>query len=88
MQKILLIKLLTKFSASASQMSECSDGPKYWLIDIDKTGMTEITEEQVEQIVKDFEYIFLDKKVIKFKILASLTTSKVSTFLSLFISNK
>lgn len=61
------IKKLSKFSASASQMAECSDGPKYWLIDIDKTGMTEITEEQVEQIVKDFEYIFLDKKVIKFK---------------------
>lgn len=61
------LRKLSKFSASASQMAECSDGPKYWLIDIDKTGMTEITEEQVEQIVKDFEYIFLDKKVIKFK---------------------
>lgn len=63
------LRKLSKFSASASQMAECSDGPKYWLIDIDKTGMTEITEEQVEQIVKDFEYIFLDKKVIKFKTL-------------------
>ena len=63
------LRKLSKFSSSASSLAECSDGPKYWLIDIDKNGTTEITEEQVEQIVKDFEYIFLDKKVIRFKTL-------------------
>lgn len=61
------IRKLSKFSSSASSLAECSDGNKYWLIDIDKNGMTEITEQQVEQIVEDFEYIFSDKKVIKFK---------------------
>lgn len=62
------LRKLSKFSSSASSLAECSDGNKYWLIDIDKNGMTEeITEQQVEQIVEDFEYIFSDKKVIKFK---------------------
>jgi len=61
------IRKLSKFSSSASSLAECSDGNKYWLIDIDKNGDTEITENQVEQIVKDFEHIFSDKKVIKFK---------------------
>ena len=64
---IVSIRKLSKFSSSASSLAECSDGNKYWLIDIDKNGMTEITENQVEQIVKDFERIFSDKKVIKFK---------------------
>lgn len=63
------LRKLSKFSSSASSLAECSDGPKYWLIDVDKNGTTEITEQQVEQIVEDFEYIFLDKKVIKFKTL-------------------
>lgn len=63
------IRKLSKFSASASSLAECSDGNKYWLIDIDKNGMTEITEQQVEQIVEDFEYIFSDKKVLTFKTL-------------------
>lgn len=63
------IRKLSKFSSSASQLAECSDGPKYWLIDIDKNGMTEITEEQVKQIVEDFKYIFSDKKVLEFKTL-------------------
>lgn len=63
------IRKLSKFSSSASQLAECSDGPKYWLVDIDKNGTNEITEQQVEQIVEDFEYIFSDKKVIKFKTL-------------------
>lgn len=62
------LRKLSKFSSSASSLAECSDGNKYWLIDIDKNGMTEeLTEQQVEQIVEDFEYIFSDKKVIKFK---------------------
>jgi hypothetical protein len=63
------IRKLSKFSSSASSLAECSDGNKYWLIDIDKNGMTEISEQQVEQIVEDFEYIFSDKKVLKFKTL-------------------
>ena len=63
------LRKLSKFSSSASSLAECSDGNKYWLIDIDKNGMTEITEQQVEQIVEDFEYIFSDKKVLKFKTL-------------------
>ena len=29
------IRKLSKFSASASQLAECSDGQKYWLFDID-----------------------------------------------------
>ena len=44
------IRKLSKFSSSASSLAECSDGNKYWLIDIDKNGDTEITENQVEQI--------------------------------------
>jgi len=63
------LRKLSKFSSSASSLAECSDGNKYWLIDIDKNGTTELTEQQVEQIVEDFEYIFSDKKLIKFKTL-------------------
>lgn len=64
------LRKLSKFSSSASSLAECSDGNKYWLIDIDKNGMTEeLTEQQVEQIVEDFKYIFSDKKVLKFKTL-------------------
>lgn len=29
------LRKLSKFSSSASQMKECSAGPKYWLIDVD-----------------------------------------------------
>ena len=57
---------LSKFSASASQMAECSDGPKYWLVDIDNT---EITNEEVEQIAKDFEFVMEDFSPIKTKTL-------------------
>lgn len=60
------IRKLSKFSASASQMAECSDGPKYWLIDIDNT---EITNEEVEQIAKDFEFVMEDFSPIKMKTL-------------------
>lgn len=63
------LRKLSKFSSSASSLAECSDGNKYWLIDIDKNGTTEITEDQVKQIVEDFEYIFSDKKVLRFKTL-------------------
>lgn len=33
------LRKLSKFSASASQLAECSDGPKYWMIDIDGNGL-------------------------------------------------
>lgn len=61
------LRKLSKFSSSASSLAECSDGPKYWLIDIDKNGDAEITEDQVDQLSQDFEYIFHDKKIIRFK---------------------
>ena len=35
----LSLRKLSKFSASASQLAECSDGPKYWMIDIDGNGL-------------------------------------------------
>lgn len=60
------IKKLSKFSASASQLAECSSGPKYWLIDIDNT---EITNEEMEQIVKDFEFVMEDFFPVKMKTL-------------------
>lgn len=59
------IRKLSKFSASASSLAECSDGNKYWLIDIDDKD--EIGEDKVNQLSQDFEYIFADKKIIRFK---------------------
>ena len=58
------IRKLSKFSSSASQLAECSDGPKYWLIDIDNT---DITNEQMEQIVKDFEFVMGNYFPVKMK---------------------
>lgn len=59
------IRKLSKFSSSASQLAECSDGNKYWLIDIDdKDG---VGNDKVDQLSQDFEYIFADKKIIRFK---------------------
>lgn len=60
------IRKLSKFSASASQIAECSSGPKYWLIDIDNA---EITNEEMEQIAKDFEFVMEDFSPIKMKTL-------------------
>ena len=59
------IRKLSKFSASASSLAECSDGNKYWLIDIDDKD--EIGDDTVNQLSQDFEYIFPDKKIIRFK---------------------
>ena len=59
------LRKLSKFSSSASSLAECSDGNKYWLIDIDNTG--EISNDIVDQLSQDFEYIFADKKIIRFK---------------------
>lgn len=58
------LRKLSKFSSSASSLAECSDGNKYWLIDIDNN---EIDENTVNQLSQDFEYIFADKKIIRFK---------------------
>ena len=59
------LRKLSKFSSSASSLAECSDGNKYWLIDIDdKDG---IGNNIVDQLSQDFEYIFPDKKIIRFK---------------------
>lgn len=59
------LRKLSKFSSSASSLAECSDGPKYWLIDIDNTDG--ISNDIVDQLSQDFEYIFHDKKIIRFK---------------------
>lgn len=40
----LSIRKLSKFSASASQMEECSGGKKYWLVDIDVNKLTPNTD--------------------------------------------
>ena len=58
------IRKLSKFSASASQLALCSDGPKYWLIDVDNT---DITNEEMEQIVKDFDFVMGNYFPIKMK---------------------
>lgn len=58
------LRKLSKFSASSSQLAVCSDGPKYWLIDIDNT---DITNEQMEQIVKDFEFVMGNYFPVKMK---------------------
>lgn len=59
------LRKLSKFSSSASSLADCSDGNKYWLIDIDdKEG---IGDDKVNQLSQDFEYIFADKKIIRFK---------------------
>jgi hypothetical protein len=59
------IRKLSKFSASASQMAECSDGPKYWLIDID---INDIEDEETKskvayQVSSAFKRLLYDKKV-------------------------
>ena len=59
------IRKLSKFSSSASSLAECSDGNKYWLIDIDDKD--EIGDDKVNQLSQDFEYIFADKKIVRFK---------------------
>ncbi len=59
------IRKLSKFSASASQMAECSDGPKYWLIDIDVNNIEdEETKSKVAyQVSSAFKQLLYDKKV-------------------------
>lgn len=59
------LRKLSKFSSSASSLAECSDGNKYWLIDID--DIDGIGNDKVNQLSQDFEYIFPDKKIIRFK---------------------
>lgn len=58
------IRKLSKFSSSASQLAECSDGPKYWLVDIDSTN---ITNDEMEQILKDFEFVMGNYFPVKMK---------------------
>lgn len=60
------IRKLSKFSSSASQLAECSDGPKYWLVDIDNTN---ITNDEMEQILKDFEFVMGNYFPVKMKTL-------------------
>lgn len=59
------IRKLSKFSSSASSLAECSDGPKYWLVDIDNND----GEADVEQILKDFKLVFDNKEMLEFKTL-------------------
>lgn len=60
------IRKLSKFSASASQLAECSSGPKYWLIDIDGNGLDESIQYRVMVGLCDyFKHIFFPKKVIE-----------------------
>lgn len=63
------IRKLSKFSASASQMSECSDGPKYWLIDIDGNGLENLggqVKGRVTVGLSDyFKHIFINHTVIE-----------------------
>lgn len=62
------IKKLSKFSASASQMAECSSGPKYWLIDIDTyklDGNTDNNKIIASNLCNYFKNIFNNKEYIE-----------------------
>lgn len=60
------IKKLSKFSASASQMAECSSGPKYWLIDIDGNGLEEDKKLSIiSKLYACFICLFIGKEVIE-----------------------
>lgn len=52
------IRKLSKFSASASQLAECSDGQKYWLFDIDdKENWYDISHIFSKLLVKDASFV-------------------------------
>ena len=63
------IRKLSKFSSSASQMAECSSGPKYWLIDIDGNDIEESKRWKVALLLSDY-----------FKTVLSLKHSNIATF--------
>lgn len=62
------IRKLSKFSASASQMAECSKGPKYWMIDIDTNKLDKTPEDNkiiALNLCSYFKSIFSNKICIK-----------------------
>ena len=65
----LSIRKLSKFSASASQMAECSDGPKYWLIDIDGNELEKLGGQVKGRVTVGlsnyFKHIFINHTVIE-----------------------
>lgn len=65
----LSIRKLSKFSASASQMAECSAGPKYWLIDIDGNELEKLGGQVKERVTVGlsnyFKHVFINHTVIE-----------------------